>query len=172
MSEIHKLKSNVKSKRKRVGRGNGSGHGTYSTRGMKGQSARSGGRRRPGFEGGQTPYLRRLPKLKGFKNPNRVEFQAVNIGDLNVFDDKATVDKAALYEKNLIAKKNRPVKLLGGKGELEKTLTIKVDKASASAIKAVEAKKGKVELTAPTEQVQAEEKAEKTEKKESENKSE
>ncbi len=131
-------------KRKRVGRGNASGHGTYSCKGMKGQTARSGGRRRPGFEGGQTPYLRKMPKLKGFKNPNRVEYQAINVGDLNMFEDKATVNAETLYSKNLISKKNKPVKLLAGKGSLEKTLTIEVDKASKKAIELVEAKKGKV----------------------------
>lgn len=131
---------------KRVGRGNGSGHGTYSCRGMKGQSARSGGRRRPGFEGGQTPYLRKMPKLKGFNNPNHFEYQPVNVGDLNIFDDKAKVDLDALYSKNLISKKNEPVKLLGGKGKLEKSLEVTVHKASASAIKAIEANKGKVNL--------------------------
>lgn len=139
---------NSKKSKKRVGRGNASGHGTYSCRGMKGQTARSGGRRRPGFEGGQTPYLRKLPKLKGFKNPNHVEYQVINIGALNIFDDKATVDKKALAAKNLISKANKPVKLLAGKGELEKVLTIIVDKASVSAIEKVEAKKGKVEVLA------------------------
>lgn len=133
-------------KKKRVGRGNASGHGTYSCKGMKGQTARTGGRRRPGFEGGQTPYLRRIPKMKGFKNPNYVDYQVVNIGELNVFDDKATVNLEALLEKNLVSKKTKPVKLLAGKGELEKSLTVVVHKASAKAIEAVEAKKGKVEL--------------------------
>lgn len=132
--------------RKRVGRGNASGHGTYSGRGCKGQTARSGGKRRPGFEGGQTPYLRKLPKWKGFKNPNTIDYQIVNIGDLNKFDDNTIIDKEALHAKNLISKKNKPVKLLSGKGELEKTLTVIVDKASVSAIKAVEDKKGKIEL--------------------------
>ena len=140
---------NKKKASKRVGRGNASGHGTYSCRGMKGQSARSGGRRRPGFEGGQTPYLRKLPKLKGFKNPNHVSYQVINVGDLNAFDDKTTVDKKTLYEKNLISKMAKPVKLLAGKGDLEKTVTVIVDKASATAIEKVEAKSGKVELTAP-----------------------
>lgn len=129
--------------KKRVGRGNGSGHGTFSGRGVKGQTARAGGRRRPGFEGGQTPYLRRMPKLKGFKNPNRIEYQIINVGDLNIFEEKDSIDKAALREKNLISKKDKPVKLLAGKGTLEKTLTIMIDKASKSAIAAVEAKKGK-----------------------------
>jgi len=140
------LKSNPKKSRKRVGRGNASGHGTFSCRGMKGQSARSGGRRRPGFEGGQTPYLRRIPKLKGFKNPNRVDYQAINIGQLNIFEDNAKITLKELLDKNLVSKKTLPVKLLAGKGELEKTLTIVVEKASQAAIKAVEAKKGTVEL--------------------------
>lgn len=133
-------------KSKRLGRGNASGAGTYSGRGMKGQNARSGGPRKPGFEGGQTPYSRKMPKLRGFKNPNRVEYQAVNVGDLNIFDDKETVNAEKLYSKNLISKKNKPVKLLAGKGDLEKALTIEVDKASAKAVEMVESKKGKVQL--------------------------
>jgi large subunit ribosomal protein L15 len=141
------LKSKTGNKKsKRVGRGNASGKGTYSGKGMKGQTARAGGRRRPGFEGGQTPYLRKMPKLKGFKNPNSTEYLVINIGDLNLFEDKAVITKKELMEKNLIAKKNKLVKLLGGKGELTKQVTIHVDKASESAIKAVEAQKGKVEI--------------------------
>ncbi len=135
-----------KKSRKRVGRGNGSGHGTYACKGMGGQTKRSGGRRRPGFEGGQTPYIRRMPKLKGFKNPNYIDYQVVNIGDLNIFNSKDRVDAEALHAKNLISKRNKPVKLLASKGDLEKALTIVVDKASKAAIKAVEAKKGTVEL--------------------------
>lgn len=147
MSQLLNLSSKVKKKnRKRVGRGNGSGLGTYSGRGMKGQTARAGGKRRPGFEGGQTPLLRKMPKLKGFKNPNRIEFQVVNISDLNIFENGTVVDFKLLLEKNIISKKSKPVKLLGGKGELEKTLTIIVDKASVSAITAVEAKKGTVQV--------------------------
>lgn len=141
-----KSKTGRKAK-KRVGRGNASGHGTYSCRGMKGQTARAGGRRRPGFEGGQTPFLRRMPKLKGFKNPNHVDYQAVNIGSLNDFDENTEITAELLYSKNLISKKNQPVKLLA-KGELKKALQIKVDKASEAAIKAVEAQKGKVILPA------------------------
>ncbi|MDA1061271.1 MAG: 50S ribosomal protein L15 [bacterium] len=135
-----------KKSRKRVGRGNGSGHGTYACKGTGGQTKRSGGRRRPGFEGGQTPYLRRMPKLKGFRNPNQIDYQIVNVGDLNIFDSKNKVDAEALHAKNLISKRNKPVKLLASKGVLEKTLTIVVDKASKAAIAAVEAKKGKVEF--------------------------
>jgi len=133
-------------KRKRVGRGNASGHGTFCCRGMNGQSARSGGRVRPGFEGGQTPYLRKMPKLRGFKNPNHVEYQVINVGDLNTFEDGAEITKEILLEKNLIGKKTMPVKLLAGKGELEKKLTVKVDKASKAAVEKIEAKGGKVIL--------------------------
>lgn len=141
------LKSKIgKKKKKRLGRGNASGHGTYSGRGGKGQTARTGGNRRPGFEGGQTPYLRKMPKIKGFKNPNRIEYQIVNVGQLNIFEDKSEITAINLFEKNLISKKNKPVKLLAGKGELTKTLTIKVEKASEKAIEAVNANKGKVEL--------------------------
>ena len=140
------LKSKTASKKsKRIGRGNGSGHGTYSCRGMKGQTARAGGKRRPGFEGGQTPFLRRMPKLKGFRNPNYVEYQAVNLSDLNVFSEKEEVNPEALYAKNLISKKNKPVKLLAT-GELEKALNITVHNASAKAVEAVAAKKGKLTL--------------------------
>lgn len=146
MSLLELSSKTGKKKKKRVGRGNASGHGTYSCKGMKGQTARSGGRRRPGFEGGQTPYLRKIPKLKGFKNPNHIDYQAINVGDLNIFDDNATINSETLYAKNLISKKNRPVKLLAGKGELSKSLTITVNKASAKAIQMVEAQKGKVDL--------------------------
>ena len=141
-----KSKAGRITKKKRVGRGNASGHGTYSTRGMKGQSARTGGRRRPGFEGGQTPFLSRMPKLKGFKNPNKVDYQVINVGDLNIFDDNATVELKDLKEKNLISKISEPVKLLGGKGKLEKNINITVHKASKSAIEMIEAQKGKVNV--------------------------
>ncbi len=134
-----------KKKKKLLGRGNGSGRGTFCTRGGKGQSARTGGNIRPGFEGGQTTMLRRMPKLRGFKNPNHQEYQVVNVVDLNIFDDNTEVNLDTLFAKKLVSKKNKPVKLLGN-GALEKTLTITVNKASASAIEAVQAKKGKVIL--------------------------
>ncbi len=144
------LKSNkgARHRRKRVGRGNGSGMGTYSTRGMNGQNARSGGKRRPGFEGGQTPFIQRMPKLKGFKNPNAIVYQVVNVDALNVFDDNANVDKEALLAKKLISKKNKPVKLLGN-GELTKKLTITVDAATKSADEKVKKAKGSLTITAP-----------------------
>ncbi|MBU1992687.1 MAG: 50S ribosomal protein L15 [Patescibacteria group bacterium] len=137
------LRSNVKKTKKRVGRGNASGAGTYSGRGMNGQSSRSGGKRRPGFEGGQTPLHMKMPKLRGFKNPNRVTFQVVNVSDLEVFDAGATVDVISLYEKKIIRKKNTPVKVLGN-GELTKKLEVKVDKVSRSAKEKIEKAKGKV----------------------------
>lgn len=141
------LRSKTGRKRnKRLGRGNGSGHGTYSCRGGKGQTARTGGNRRPGFEGGQTPFTMRMPKLRGFKNPNYQAYQPVNIGELNIFEDNSTVDIPALFKKKLICKKNEPVKLLAGKGELTKKLTVIVHKASAKAKEMLESKQGKLEL--------------------------
>ena len=94
-----KSKKGARHRRKRVGRGNGSGMGTFSTRGMNGQNARSGGNRRPGFEGGQTPFIKRMPKLKGFKNPNYIDYQVINVKDLNEIDAKGkiTIDIPALY---------------------------------------------------------------------------
>lgn len=143
--------------RKRVGRGGITG--TYSGRGMKGQNSRSGGGVRPGFEGGQTPLIRRMPKLKGFKNFNRTDFLAVNVNRLNErFEDGAKIDIQALIEKGF-TKRPVPVKLLGT-GKIEKKFTITVDAASGSAIKKVEKAGGKVVLT-------GEKKTEKTEKKDS-----
>lgn len=143
----HTLRPNQGSRKgkRRFGRGDSSGRGSYSGRGAKGQKARSGGRVRPGFEGGQTPLLRRIPKLKGFKNPNRIPFQVVNVDGLNVFDENTTVDLVALFEQGLISKKNRPVKILGD-GELEKKLIVKIDACSESAKKKIEAKGGQVVL--------------------------
>lgn len=146
MSLLQLRSKNGKKRKKVIGRGNGSGHGTYSTKGGKGQTARSGGKRRPGFEGGQTPFIQKLPKLKGFKNPNKVDYQIINTGQLNVFDDNATVDTEALVKKNIVSKRSKPVKLLAGKGELTKSLTIKVHKVSKEALNQVEKLKGKVEL--------------------------
>lgn len=139
------LRSKSKKSRKRLGRGTGSGHGTFCGRGVKGQNARAGGTRRPGFEGGQTPLSRKMPKLRGFRNPNQKTYSIINVGQLNIFENNAKVDLEALYNKKLLAKKGYPVKLLSG-GELEKSLEITVHKASATAIKKVEDKKGKITL--------------------------
>ena len=143
---LENLKSNVKQKRKKVGRGNASGHGTFCCRGVKGQNSRTGGKRRPGFEGGQTSFFMKMPKLKGFRNPNHIIFQTINTGDLNIFEDGTTVDLDTLIKKNLISKKNIPVKLLGGKDKLEKKLIVIVHKASKTAILQIEELKGSVQL--------------------------
>ncbi|PJC36619.1 50S ribosomal protein L15 [Candidatus Peregrinibacteria bacterium CG_4_9_14_0_2_um_filter_53_11] len=129
--------------KRRLGRGDGSNRGSFSGRGVKGQNARTGGGVRPGFEGGQTPLARRLPKLKGFRNPTGVTYQVVNVSTLNKFEADAVVDLIALYERNLISRKNRPVKLLGH-GEIDKKLTVKVDACSEEARKKIEAKGGSV----------------------------
>ena len=123
-------------KRKRVGRGPGSGHGKTSCRGQKGQKSRSGGKVPPWFEGGQTPLFRRIPK-RGFHNPFRVEYQVVNLRQLNVFDDGDVVDKKALLEKGLISRLNEPVKILGD-GNLKRKLTIKVEACTSSALEKIQ----------------------------------
>lgn len=145
MSKLFNTKRNkgAVKKAKRVGRGNASGHGTYSCRGMNGQNCRTGGGTKPGFEGGQTPLYRKMPKLKGFRNVNRVDFQVVNVGSLNIFDDKSEIDVLKLYERKLISRKEQPVKLLGN-GDLTKQLTIKIDKASLQARQKVEKAKGSI----------------------------
>ncbi|MFO0780716.1 MAG: 50S ribosomal protein L15 [Candidatus Gracilibacteria bacterium] len=159
MDRLLKLQSNpgARKKRKTVGRGPGSGHGTYSTRGMNGQRQRTGSSKSPGFEGGQTPLFRRLPKFKGFTNPNHVSFQVVNVGSLNVFNDNDDVDVVKLYEKSLISSKSKPVKLLGD-GEITKKLNVKVDRISGSAKLKIEKAKGSVtELMAAAEKTASKE---------------
>ncbi len=129
--------------KKRRGRGPASGQGKTSGRGHKGQNARSGGGVPPWFEGGQMPLNRRLPK-RGFTNIFKKHFQLVNLDDLEGrFNAGETVDAEALVGVGLIKYAKRPVKLLG-RGDLSKTLTITVDKASQSAVKAVEAAGGSV----------------------------
>jgi len=119
----------------RVGRGQGSGNGKTAGRGSKGQNARSGGGTRPGFEGGQTPLARRLPK-RGFTNFTRREYAIVNLSLLERFEDGAEVNPAVLKESGLIKKELSGIKVLG-KGTLTKKLTVKANKFSASAIKAI-----------------------------------
>lgn len=136
-------KAGATKSRRRVGRGNASGHGTYSGRGCKGQGQRKSGNVRPGFEGGQTPLISRLPKLRGFKNPNKVVFQVVNVRDLDVFKDGDEVNVLTLQEKRLIRRQAVPVKLLGV-GKLTKKLTVKVHKISSSAREKVIAAGGKI----------------------------
>jgi large subunit ribosomal protein L15 len=134
-------------KRKRVGRGNASGHGTTSGRGDKGQKSRAGGGKGPGFEGGQNPLAMRLPKLPGFKNRWRQEYEIVNVGRLeDMFSKGDVVDAESLTAKGAIKSANLPVKVLGD-GEITKALTVRVEKISGSARAKVEAAGGTVELT-------------------------
>ena len=131
--------------RKRIGRGNSSGHGTTAGRGTKGQLSRSGGGKGAGFEGGQTPLAMRLPKLPGFTNHNRVEYAPVNVSRLEIlYADGETVDAETLKAKGVIKHDYIPVKVLGD-GELTKKLTVKVDKVSASAKAKIEAVGGRIE---------------------------
>ena len=131
--------------KKRVGRGIGSGMGKTSTRGHKGQNARSGGGVRPGYEGGQTQLFKRLPK-RGFTNVNRKEYALVKLGDLNdKFEAGAVVDLASLKEAGLVKKEYEGVKLLSN-GELSKALTIKATKFSKAAEEKVKAAGGTVEV--------------------------
>ena len=132
-------------KRKRVGRGNGSGHGTTSGRGTKGQLSRSGGNTRVGFEGGQMPLQRRIPHLKGFKNTRKVIFNTINIGDLEKFKEGSSIDYKLLLENGMINKKNSPVKILGD-GTLSKKLTVKANSFSKSAAEKIEKAGGKMEV--------------------------
>ena len=132
----------ARKKRKRVGRGEGSGHGKTSGRGHKGHKARSGGGTRPGFEGGQMPIHRRLPK-RGFTNIFRRDVAEVNIRDLDRFDSGATVDEAALRAAGLVKGAGKTVKLLG-KGEIEVPLTIRLKAVSAGARRKIEAAGGSV----------------------------
>ena len=129
---------------KRLGRGVGSQLGKTSGKGHKGAKARSGGGKRPGFEGGQMPLTRRIPK-RGFTNIFAKEYATVNVSALNVFEDGATVTNEALIEAGLIKKVLDGVKVLGG-GELSKKLTVSVDKVTESAKQKIEAIGGKVEV--------------------------
>lgn len=127
----------------RVGRGHGSGNGKTSGRGHKGQKARSGGSVRPGFEGGQMPLYRRIPK-RGFTNRNTKDIVSINVDRLNIFEDGAEVTVAALLEKNIISKPRDGVKILG-KGELTKKLNVKVNAFSAGAVEKIQAAGGTAE---------------------------
>ena len=144
--KLHELKPAIGSTTapKRLGRGVGSGLGKTSGKGHKGAKARSGGGKRPGFEGGQMPLTRRLPK-RGFTNIYRKEYAAVNVSALECFEDGATVNAEALKEAGLVKKFLSGVKILGG-GELTKKLTVSVDKVTESAKQKIEAIGGKVEV--------------------------
>lgn len=144
MDALSNLKRNkgATQPKKRLGRGNGSGLGTYSGRGGKGQTARTGGNIAPGFAGGQTPLYRKMPKYKGFTNVNNVSFQVVNVEALNNFEDGAEINAQTLHAKKLIDSMDKPVKILGN-GELKKKLNVTVDRVSASAKEKIEQAKGK-----------------------------
>lgn len=147
-----KPKLGSKKKCKRIGRGNSAGKGTYCGRGVKGQNARTGGTRRPGFEGGQTPLLRKMPKLKGFTSPCKELFTVINVEKLNIFENDSKVDVNSLFEKRIIRSKKHQIKILG-KGNLEKKLEVIAETFSSSAKEKIEKQGGKVvELKNPKKQ--------------------
>lgn len=133
-----------KKERKRVGRGNGSGHGTYSGRGLKGQKSRSGFRMKPGFEGGQLPLIRRLPRKRGFNNIFRIQYSIVNLDELAVFEKGSAVTPDKMVAAGVIKLSRYPVKILAG-GSIDKPLIVRADKFSAAARAKIEAAGGTVE---------------------------
>ena len=144
--KLNELKATegARSTKKRIGRGLGSGNGKTSGQGQKGQNSRSGGGVAIGFEGGQTPFFKRMPK-RGFTNFTRKEYAIVNVEDLNKFEDGVTVDFAAVKAAGLVKKELDGLKVLGN-GKLEKKLTVKAAKFSASAKKAIEEAGGTAEV--------------------------
>lgn len=144
--KLNELKATegARSTKKRIGRGLGSGNGKTSGKGQKGQNSRSGGGVAIGFEGGQTPFFKRMPK-RGFTNYTRKEYAIVNVEDLNKFEDGVTVDFATVKAAGLVKKELDGLKVLGN-GKLEKKLTVKAAKFSASAKKAIEEAGGTAEV--------------------------
>lgn len=144
--KLHELKSNegARSSKKRIGRGPGSGTGKTAGKGHKGQNARSGGGVSVGFEGGQTPLYKRIPK-RGFTNYTRREYGIVNVESLNKFEDGTTVTKEMLISTGLIKKELDGIKVLG-QGLIEKKLTVCANKFSKTAQAAIEKAGGKVEV--------------------------
>ena len=155
--KLHELKpaEGARKKEVRVGRGVGSGNGKTSGKGHKGQKARSGGGVRPGFEGGQMPLYRRLPK-RGFKNIWAKEYAEVNVETLNRFDDGAEVDAVALVESGILKNVRDGIRILGN-GELKKKLTVKAHGFTKSAVQKIEAVGGKVENLSAVAEDKAEE---------------
>jgi len=135
-------------KKKRVGRGNASGHGTSATRGTKGAQSRSGYSKRFGFEGGQNPLIRALSRKRGFNNRFRVEYEPVNLSDLAKFEDGASITSASLRAAGLVKSARMPVKILGN-GELSVKLTVEAERFSATAKAKIEAAGGTVIETSP-----------------------
>lgn len=144
--KLHEMKytEGARKSRKRIGRGHASGTGKTAGKGHKGQNARSGGGVRLGFEGGQTPIARRLPK-RGFTNFTRKEYAIVNVEALNKFDNGVEVTPELLIETGLVRKELDGIKILG-QGELEKKLVVKANKFSKSAVAVIEKAGGKVEV--------------------------
>ena len=133
----------AKRPRKRVGRGDGSGHGSYSGKGLKGQKARSGGGVRPNFEGGQLPLTKALPRIRGFTNIFRKEFSVVNLDRLAKFPANSEVTPKVMVEAGTVKNLKRPVKVLG-RGELEQPLVVEAHRFSESARQKIEAAGGSV----------------------------
>lgn len=144
--KLHDLRPDPgsKQKRKRVGRGAGSGYGKTAGRGTKGQNARSGGGVPLYFEGGQLPLVRRLPIMRGFTNRDKITYQPVNVRDLNGFDEGTEVTPVVLAIVGLLKKPDAPLVILGD-GELDVALTVKAHRFSQSAIEKIEAAGGTVE---------------------------
>ena len=143
LNDLSPLKGTRK-KAKRVGRGEGSGHGKTSCRGHKGQKSRSGASIRPGFEGGQMPLQRRLPK-RGFKNPFKKEYEIIHIRDLNKLDQGSSLDVDSLKNAGLIRGSKKKVKILGD-GEISTPIEIRVHKVTRTARQKIETAGGKIEL--------------------------
>ena len=143
---LHEMKYNDGARRdvKRIGRGQGSGHGKTAGKGHKGQNARSGGGVAIGFEGGQTPFYKSMPK-RGFTNFNRVEYAVVNLSDLNRFEEGTTVTPELLKQSGLVKKQLDGIKVLGN-GTLEKKINVQCNKISKTAQAAIEKAGGKVEV--------------------------
>ncbi|MCQ2492862.1 MAG: 50S ribosomal protein L15 [Lachnospiraceae bacterium] len=144
LSNLHPAEGSKHSANFRVGRGHGSGNGKTAGKGHKGQKARSGGGTRPGFEGGQMPLYRRIPK-RGFTNRNTKDIIGINVSALNKFEDGAEVTVAALVEAGIVSNPRDGIKILGN-GELTKKLTVKANAFSASAKEKIEALGGKAEV--------------------------
>lgn len=133
-----------KRRRKRIGRGDGSGHGTYSCRGSKGQNSRSGGGVGLRFEGGQTPLVKRLPSTRGFTNIFKTKYTLVNLKRLQIFEEGVEVTPQRLLEAGLVPSLKNPIKILG-EGELKHSLVVKANRFSQTAKKKIEASGGRVE---------------------------
>ncbi len=133
-----------KKSRKRVGRGNGSGHGTYSGRGCKGQKSRAGYKMSRGFEGGQLPLIKSLPRKRGFVNIFRIEYSTVNLNKLNIFDAGSEVTPEKLVAAGVVKSLRHPIKILA-EGNINHSLSVRANKFSAAAKAKIEAAGGKVE---------------------------